>query len=123
MSPAQLELSIARELARLLNTRSRLSLAAFETCTGTTLDYGVPDFAALSAQSPLDMDLLQQSVARAIGLYEPRLQQVVVKAFTAAAGKAARLLISGSVTIGMQLRPLNFELQLDALQGGLAKGK
>ena len=120
-TPAQLGESIGRELSRLINTRSRLSLREYSRCSGTTLDYGIPDFSALSPQSQPDLEKLQDALLVAIACYEPRLKNVQVRAFNAAAGKNARILISGAVTIDMKLRQLNFELQLDMRQGGLAR--
>ena len=121
MSPAQLELSIGRELARLLNTRSRLGLREFLDSSGTTLEYGIPDFSALSSRSQADLDLLQAAIAKSISLYEPRLKNVVVKAASSATDAMTRVAIGGAVTIDMKLRPLSFELQIDPRHGGLAK--
>lgn len=121
MSPAQLQTSIGRELARLLNTRSRLTLREFLDSEGTTLDYGMPDVAALSPRAQSDLDLLQAAIAKAIALFEPRLRNVVVKAALSPVPAAAQVAIHGAVTIDMKLRPLSFELQLDPRHGGLAK--
>ena len=114
LSPDQLEASIARDLSRLLNTRSMLLCAEFVNQTGTTLDYGMPDISALSSKSQSDLGLLQTVVGHAISCFEPRLKQVEVKAFSSSqfAGGVV-LIISGVVTIGLMLRQLNFELQLD----------
>jgi type VI secretion system protein ImpF len=120
LTPQQLELSIARELSRMLNTRSRLSVDAFSSASGT-LDYGIPDVSSLSPRSQQDMERLQVAVAHAVRCYEPRLKNVKVKAFSVTAGQAAAMVISGDVTIQMKLQPLSFELQLDARHGGLAK--
>ncbi|MDR7307142.1 type VI secretion system baseplate subunit TssE [Rhodoferax saidenbachensis] len=121
MSPAQLELSIGRELSRLLNTRSKLLVREFLESSGTTLDYGIPDMSALSSRSQSDLDLLQSAIARAIAMYEPRLKNVVVRAASSATDTTTRVAITGAVTIDMKLRPLNFELQIDPRHGGLAK--
>jgi type VI secretion system protein ImpF len=120
MTPQQLELSIARELSRLFNTRSRLSIGEFSSASGT-LDYGIPDVSSLSPRSQQDMERLQVAVAHAVRCYEPRLKSVKVKAFSRSSGQAATMVISGEVTIQMKLQPLSFELQLDARHGGLAK--
>lgn len=113
LSAVQLEDSIGRSLFSLLNTRSRLGASEFASSTGTTLDYGIPDISALSAVASHDLDLLQSTVAQAISHYEPRLKEVHVKAFPATKpGGGALLLISGTVTIDLKLRQLNFELQL-----------
>jgi type VI secretion system protein ImpF len=121
MSPAQLELSIGRELSRLLNTRSRLVMREFLESSGTTLDYGIPDVSALSSRSQSDLDLLQSAITKAIVMYEPRLKNVVVRTAASATDATTRVAISGAVTIDMKLKPLSFELQLDSRHGGLAK--
>lgn len=122
LTPEQLEMSIGRELSRLMNTRSRLSPSEFAGSTGTALDYGIPDISALSPTSHPDLDLLQATIRQAIVHYEPRLKDVTVKAFPSAhGGGAAALLIGGTVTIGLKLRQLNFELQLDQRQGSRTK--
>ncbi len=114
LTPQQLEFSIARDLSRLLNTRSRLLVAEFTDHTGTTLDYGMPDISALSYKSESDLALLQKLVTHAITSFEPRLKQVVVKAFASSKFVGGVVLvISGVVSIGLMLRQLNFELQLD----------
>ena len=121
MTPAQLELSIGRELSRLMNTRSRLLLQDFLAIDGTTLDYGIPDFSALSSRSQPDLDLLQAAIAKAIALFEPRLKNVTVTAASSPTNAATYVAITGAVTIDMKLRQLSFDLQLDPRHGGLAK--
>ncbi len=122
LTPEQLEMSIGRELSRLMNTRSRLKPSEFAASTGTTLDYGIPDISALSPKSHPDLDLLQATIKQAVNHYEPRLKDVNVKAFPATSGGgAATLVIGGTVTIGLKLRQLNFELQLDQRQASHTK--
>ncbi len=70
--------SVARELARLLNTRSRLTVEQFAVSDGTVLDYGVPDFSERSLHSGPDRDAIAAVVKRAITLFEPRLANVTV---------------------------------------------
>jgi type VI secretion system lysozyme-like protein len=114
LSPEQLQWSIGRELAHLLNTRSARSAAEFMHCGGTSIDYGIPDFGHLSSQSRQDLDQLESLVKKAIGFFEPRLRNVQVQALVSAQAASSPLLaISGLVTIGLKLRQLNFELQLD----------
>jgi len=122
LSPEELQASIGRELGRLMNTRSRLTPREFLNGTGTTVDYGIPDFLALSARSQADTDLLQEVVALAVTRYEPRLKGTTVQVLPAAKpGSGATLMIGGTVKIGMKLRQLNFELQLDQRTGDSAK--
>ena len=118
LSPEELQASIGRELSRLMNTRSRLTPAEFVQGTGTAIDYGIPDFLALSVRSQAHADLLQSTVALAVDQYEPRLKDVTVKVFPGTGpGNSATLVIGGTVKIGMKLRQLNFELQLDQRTG------
>jgi type VI secretion system protein ImpF len=122
LSPEQLEMSIGRELSRLLNTRSRMLLSEFADSTGTALEYGIPNISALSPTSHPDLDLLQATIRQAVSYYEPRLKDVTVKAFPPAhGGGGAALLIAGTVTVGLKLRQLNFELQLDPRQDSRTK--
>ena len=111
LSPEQLEDSSLRELSFLVNTRSRLTAAEFATGDITTLDYGVPEFSALSPKSESDLTVLQAGIERAVRQFEPRLREVSVKAFAPQRpGGPARVLISGLVSIGPKLRRLNFEV-------------
>jgi type VI secretion system protein ImpF len=114
LTPEQLKWSIARDLSRLLNTRSRLLSNEFLSQAATTLDYGMPDISALSPRSESDLMLLQTLVRHAVQCFEPRLQHVEVQASASdqAAGGVA-LLISGMVRIGLMLKQLHFELQLN----------
>jgi len=122
LTAEQLQMSIARELSRLLNTRSPVAMADFANCTGTTLDYGVPDVGFLSPQSRADLNVLESAIQQSIEFFEPRLSQVAVRAeMGAVSGAGPQIEIAGMVSIGMKLRQLNFELQLDAGQAGLAR--
>jgi type VI secretion system protein ImpF len=115
LTPQQLQESVARELARLLNTRSSRTVSEFMGCLGTTLDYGLPDVGHLSPHSRPDLDLLESVVRKAIGFFEPRLSSVSVHAsFDPKLGGRPLILIGGIVTIGLKPRQLNFELQIDA---------
>jgi len=70
--------SVARDLGRLLNTRSRLTVAAFSSSDGTVVDYGVPDCSERSLRSGADRDAIAAAVRRAVELFEPRLANVTV---------------------------------------------
>ncbi|CAB3749354.1 type VI secretion system baseplate subunit TssE [Paraburkholderia humisilvae] len=108
-----LRASIERDLARLLNTRSRLTFDLFAQREGTVLDYGVPDFTDHSLQSGADRDAIAAAVARAIALFEPRLTKVSV-GFTGTGGAggtgAPRLAIRGEMRAGTAVHHVAFEL-------------
>jgi type VI secretion system protein ImpF len=74
-----LQLSLRRDLTRLLNVRNRLTVDEFLNGAPTSLDYGLPDTLHLSAHSVTDLQRWQQVIVRAIALYEPRLRRVAVK--------------------------------------------
>jgi type VI secretion system protein ImpF len=109
---AGLQASIANELARLLNTRCGLTMAEFLNCQGTVLDYGVPDFSALSCRSSDDLTLVGQAVGHAIALFEPRLShtQVVATPGNASAPGRAQLNIVAAVRLGLSLRRVDFDM-------------
>jgi type VI secretion system protein ImpF len=114
LTPEQLEASIARDLARLFNSRSRVSLSEMDASTGTVIDYGIPDFSALSARRGEDCELLQRALAQAVGFYEPRLRAVKVKVGPVAdRGDVAAVTISGDMTIGMVHQRVSFALNLN----------
>lgn len=118
LSPTQLHASIGRELSRLLNTRSRLMPSQYALTTGTSIDYGIPDFSALSSQRQEDLELMAAGIHLAIGHYETRLKNVSVKVAEAPMrGNPTVVQIGGDVTIGLHVKRLSFELQLGGDQG------
>ncbi|EON20043.1 hypothetical protein C265_09271 [Cupriavidus sp. GA3-3] len=101
--------SVARELARLLNTRSRLTAAQFLESDGTVLDYGVPDFSFRSFQSVPDCDAIAALVAHAIAMFEPRLRQARVR-FAERDTPRPVLVIDGELPLGAAPVRVAFEL-------------
>lgn len=87
----------------------------------TVLDYGIPDFVAMSSRSQVDLDRLQIAMTKAVRVFEPRLNNVVVNVMSGATGKTVSANVSGMVTINMRPIPLSFDLRLDPRHGGLAK--
>ena len=115
--PEQLEASIARELSRLFNTRSRLPPSAMAESTGTTIDYGIPDFSAMSSRNDDDVKLMQKALLQAISFYEPRMQRVAVKIAPVPERRdAAVVTVSGDVMIGLKPTRVSFALNLNPSQ-------
>lgn len=116
-----LQASLARDLADLLGTRSRLPLQRFTDEAGTVLDYGLPDFSALSPRSDDDRQGLKDAIMHAIACFEPRLMhvQVDVDDWTGNA-EHARVHLSAAVRIGNELRRIDFTLPAGAAAPGLA---
>lgn len=108
-------LSIGKDLARLLNTRSRLDADAFPASAGTVLDYGVPDYSQRSPVSSADRDAVAALVRHAITLYEPRLSNVAVTLLPPPHGVGACVLdIRADMRVGGALRHVAFELNAAA---------
>ncbi|MDE1180907.1 type VI secretion system baseplate subunit TssE [Paraburkholderia sp.] len=104
--------SVARELSRLLNARSRLTMDAFARSEGTVIDYGLPDFSDLSLRSAPDREAIVAAVGRAITLFEPRLTDVKVT-FTFPPGSEQRavLAINGTMRVNRSVEHVFFELR------------
>ena len=122
LSADGLEASVARELSRLTNSRSRIPLSEFQDATLTVLDYGIPDTLARSALSERDKTVISAALERAISVFEPRLTQVEVTVLPGAPGKtAARYLIAANLRIAHTIRRINFRINTgDAAGAGHA---
>ena len=80
LAPALLQASVARELTRLLGTRSGVPHAA----RGRPPAYGVPDWTGLHAANPDERLRFERAIEAAILAHEPRLAQPRVSAAPAA---------------------------------------
>jgi type VI secretion system protein ImpF len=115
--PEQLQASIARELARLFNTRSRLGLSEYAQGSGTVIDYGIPDFSALSPRRGEDREALEAALVQAVRHYEPRLQNVKIRIEAVPErGDVAAATVSGDVSIGLQHQRVSFSMNLNPSQ-------
>lgn len=115
---AGLQASIARELAQLFNTRCNSTIDEFMNCLGTVLDYGVPDFSALSSRSPSDLLRLSQAVKHSIDMFEPRMAHAEVTAsMDPVHNGRAQLQIAGAVRLGLVLRRVDFTMPLSLSDG------
>jgi type VI secretion system protein ImpF len=121
--PQQLEASVARELSRLFNTRSRIAPSAMSESTGTTIDYGIPDFSALSPRNDEDRALIEKALVQAISFYEPRMTRVAVKVSEVAGrGDTAIATVSGDLTIEMKPQRVSFSLNMNPSRDDAALG-
>jgi type VI secretion system protein ImpF len=111
--------SVRRELERLLNTRSSLSVDRLtQRDILTVLEYGIPDLSAYSAGDPEDQKLLAAVVARAVGAFEPRLRQVqVVFERLDITGRQAEIRIEGRLGIDEVSEPIAFPTLLSVKSG------
>lgn len=110
---ASLQDSIGRELRQLFNTRSPLSVADYAQGSGTVLEYGIPDFSALSAQNTADLQQLAAALRLAVQRYEPRLSDVSVQvSATPNRHEVALVRIGAQARAGLALRRVDFEMLL-----------
>jgi type VI secretion system protein ImpF len=102
--------SVARELGRLLNTRSPLSAQAFLVADCTVLDYGMPDCSSRSLQSQPDRDAIIRLVERAVTVFEPRLRNASARFVEAGDARPPVLVIDGDLPLGTAPGRVAFEL-------------
>lgn len=113
--------SIGRELHRLFNTRSALDLSDYEHGDATVLEYGIPDFSALSGQDVLGLVRFQSALRLAVERYEPRLENVTATVvLTRHRHDLAHVQISAQARVGVELQRVDFEMLLGE-PGGLVK--
>ena len=106
--------SLARELGLLLGTRSRLPLSRYAAEADTVLDWGLPDFTALSPRSGDDREALREAVEVALARFEPRLRQVQVAVDDwPGQPQRARVQIDAAVRLGTEWRRVRFALPAD----------
>jgi type VI secretion system protein ImpF len=111
LSAEGVEASVERELHRLLNSRSRISLSGFTEANLTVCDYGVPDYTALSARSDTDRSQIATAIEYAIQCFEPRLINTTVTPLGAANGITIALFqIDADLPIANTVRRVRFTL-------------
>lgn|ERR1019366_1240602 len=79
-SVRQLKASLRRDLEWLLNTRRNPEAAgdSLAEVSHSLFNYGLPDFSALSLNSPRDRGHLLVELERTVAIFEPRLKEVRV---------------------------------------------
>ncbi|HKG14293.1 MAG TPA: type VI secretion system baseplate subunit TssE [Pyrinomonadaceae bacterium] len=115
---AALKESVRRELVRLLNTRSSAGINSRGAGEMSVLDYGVPDFTALSALSGDDRAKLSAAVAQVITAFEPRLRDVrVTSEGMRSNDRAVILRLEALLVVGDHAEPVSFPLLVRAGAG------
>lgn len=109
-----LQASIARELGRLLNTRTHLTFDAFGASGGSVIDYGLPDHSALSPRSSSDLERLRLAITQAVARFEPRLVDTRVTVGDCPGQPArARITLDAHIRLGLEMRRVQFTLEAD----------
>lgn len=118
LDSAGLKKSLAREMGHLFSTKSRLTVSEYLAHELTVLDYGLPDFTALSTSSQNDMTLAAEVLTKSLEKYESRLSMVLVTIKPDAAIKtAAHATVMAAVTIGRQALRVDFDVAFTPLGG------
>lgn len=83
LDQSALKESVRREIERLLNSRCPVSTELIGDDERTVVNYGIPDFSALSPRNSHDRKLLADIVTQTVNAFEPRLRgaQVIVERF------------------------------------------
>ncbi|MBV8466381.1 MAG: type VI secretion system baseplate subunit TssE [Burkholderiales bacterium] len=111
LDPAGLARSIERELQQLLNTRSPLGMSELPDAPRHVINYGLPDFHALSTGSGRDAVVLLEGIRSTIEAFEPRLRNIEVKLLqNAHSPEAVVLAIAGDMQINGIMQRVKFEI-------------
>lgn len=114
----ELKASVKRELERLLNTRCSLPLNRIGEVERSVVNYGIPDFSSLSAQSADDHALIATIVRQTVSAFEPRLGQVRVDVGPIDNSQGVLWLdIEGVLEVDLFNEPVSFALVLNSKSG------
>ena len=107
--------SVLRDLSRLLNTRAPLFGPVPERAARTVLNYGIPDFSALSPNSEADATTLARILGERISRFEPRLSDVRVSLVKNPQSHNSLIgVIHANLIVGTVREPVSFPLLFDA---------
>ena len=103
--------SIHIELSRLLNTRCSETIEGLVGQERTVMNYGLPDFFALSPASDGDRQRLARLMLDAIRAFEPRLRNpIVAVTVDKRDARVLRFTIEGMLMLGNLTEPVSFPL-------------
>jgi type VI secretion system protein ImpF len=114
-----LKQSVRRDLEWLLNTRSTVGIPAeLKEVQTSVVAYGLPDVTTLSAKSPADKAKLRRSVERALEMFEPRLEGIVVTVDPEPGpGLSLKFRIDGRLKVDPAPEPVTFDTLLQIGSG------
>ena len=117
----QLKASLRRDLEWLLNTRRTPDAAgdSLAEVSHSLFNYGLPDFSALSLNSPRDRGHLLVELEKTVAIFEPRLKEVRVP-LVDAPGNASRVVhfqIEGMLQMDPSPEQVSFDTTLQLSSG------
>lgn len=105
--------SIARELDRLLNTRTPLSVEELERRPRSTLDYGLPDLSLFWPLNPHSEAHLVALITDTVAAFEPRLRNPWVRVERIPGPqRSLRALVGGEIALGGMVERVTFPVRL-----------
>lgn len=109
LSGEALRQSLAREAARLLNTRCAWSLEELAQRERTVLEYGLPDLSNYHPANPEDRQQLLAVIRETLTAYEPRLANIRVEFIALDRHRQTlTVAIQGAVRVGGVMEPVVF---------------
>ncbi|HXP84554.1 MAG TPA: type VI secretion system baseplate subunit TssE [Bryobacteraceae bacterium] len=119
-SVRRLRLAVRRDLEWLLNTRRNPDEApeSLAELSQSVYNYGLPDFSAVSLNSPKDRDWLLVEVERTVALFEPRLKDVRVTLLdTPGVNRVLHFQIEGMLQMDPAPEQVSFDTVLQLTNG------
>lgn len=112
-----LKASVWRDLNALLNTKRRENEVpdGYPECSDSLLNFGLPDFTALSLKDPSHQNRLRRALEATIRKFEPRLISVVVTVEPRREGDLAlRFHVEALLKMEPEPEPISFDTILEA---------
>lgn len=110
-----LQESVRYEIERLLNSRCPVSMQLIGEGERTVVNYGIPDFSALSPRNTHDQKLLVEIITQTINAFEPRLQNVRITTDRFEENESAlQIKIEAMLVIGTVYEPVCFPVMVRA---------
>ena len=120
-SVAAFKANLLRDLEWLLNTRESgdPATAPYSELERSIYNYGLPDFASMSADSLATRARLQRSIERKIAVFEPRLKDVRVTVLDEGKGglRAMRFEIEAMLRLDPDPERVEFDMELEMTDG------
>ena len=117
----QLKASLRRDLEWLLNTRRNPEAApeSLAEVSQSLFNFGLPDFSALSLNSPRDRGQLLVQLERTVAIFEPRLKDVRVSLVEAPGGtsRTVHFQIEGLLEMDPAPEQVSFDTTLQLSSG------